>query len=61
GTRVLHFMENEHVYAKDQFDMFDNYKLYRPTMTQIIEAVESKRGLEKPRANRRRRVKKGAK
>jgi hypothetical protein len=61
GNRVLHFMESEHIYAKDQFDMFDKYKLYRPTMPQIVAAVESKRGLEKPRTNRRRRVKKGAK
>lgn len=63
GTRVLHFMESEHIYAKDQFDMFPNFKLYRPTMSQIVEAVESKRGASngKPRSNRRKRAMKGAK
>jgi hypothetical protein len=62
GTRLLHFMETEHIYAKDQFDMFDKYKLYRPTMPQIVEAVESKRSTNNvPRTNRRKSVKKGAK
>jgi hypothetical protein len=61
GTRVLHFMESEHIYAKDQFDMFPNYKLLRPTMPQIVAAVESKRAVTPSRNNRRTRARKGVK
>lgn len=41
GTRVLHFSATERYYAKDNFDMFPENKLARPTMPQIEQAVES--------------------
>lgn len=44
GTRVLRFMEDERFIAKDQFDMFPNYKLLNPTIPQIEKAVEGKIG-----------------
>lgn len=43
GTRVLQFNESERVYAKDQFDMFSNYKLLNPTIPKIEAAVKAKR------------------
>ncbi len=55
GTRVLRFMENEHHYAKDQFDMFTDYKLLNPTMPAIVGAVNGKRGSRPQRRTRARR------
>jgi hypothetical protein len=51
GTRRLQFMETEHVYAKDQFDMFEKYYLLNPTIPKIEEAVAAKR--PKPTSKRR--------
>lgn len=56
GTRVLHFMESEHIYAKDQFNMFPNYKLLNPTIPKIEAAVAAKR----PTPARKRRAKRRA-
>jgi len=43
GSRKLTFMETEHIYAKDQFDMFPKYTLLKPTMPRIEAAVDEKR------------------
>lgn len=62
GTRVLRFMETDEIYAKDQFDMFPNYRLLRPTVGAIEQAVAAKRAAAKParRTRRRKTATKGA-
>jgi AAA domain len=54
GTRKLHFMESEHIYAKDQFDMFSKYTLLNPTMPQIEAAVKQKWAATDGKPTRRR-------
>jgi hypothetical protein len=52
GTRQLHFMEDERVYAKCQFDGTNapgsvramNYRMLRPTMPKIMKMIEASGG-----------------
>lgn len=63
GTRKLQFMESDHVYAKDQFDMFSNYRLLNPTIPKIEEAVAATKPKPAPRrrATKRRATARGSK
>lgn len=55
GSRILYFQADDHHYAKDQFNMFDSYKLLKPTMPKIVDAVGSQRVPDKPHTTRRRK------
>jgi hypothetical protein len=65
GTRVLHFSATERYYAKDNFDMFPDNKLVKPTMAMIQKAAEtrmkeraaSRKGTRPKRSTTTRRVK----
>lgn len=55
GTRRLQFMESDHIYAKDQFDMFPDYKLLNPTIPKIERAVHKKWAATDGKPTRRRK------
>lgn len=59
GTRVLQFNETDRAYCKDQFDAFEGGKLLRPTMPQIMKAIDSKRSTRTKR-NRNKRIRRVA-
>lgn len=54
GTRVLRFMATDRYYAKDSFDMFDDYRLTKPTIGAIEDAVAKQVKLRGPAKDRTR-------
>lgn len=64
GSRILRFMESEHIYAKCQFDGTDapgsvrdlGYKMVNPSMPKVIDMVEKGKGANNPRRTRAKRT-----
>lgn len=47
GNRILRLQSTDRYFAKDQFDMFPNYRLLNPTMPKIIAAADAARAKKK--------------
>lgn len=68
GSRTLRFMEDEHLYAKTQFDstqvsgsfQHKNYKLVNPTMPKLLEMIEKSGGPNGSQPTKRTRARRPA-